>query len=341
MALTDAKGEDTNLTPDGELPPAPEADESDDKMTLDGLESEAVTLDDAEPTPEAPDKDDAPEAKPEATKPESDNRPARRDYDKYPEAIRPALKQMSNAAFSLYERTVAEKDAKIAEQAEALGEAGEGKTLPDNWYNDPAAALVTPEYKAIEVEFNRVQDQTHKMTQLMIDYKAERIKFNPQTGGFTANDDGTPKDAAIEQQLIDNRQQLYEKQKALADKGNGIVENFGKVYQSAEQQITESTKQLFPWLSDPKKEETKHYGELLKQWPKVRRGDPAVKFATALGIEHMKLKLAYQNLKKQVDGKTAARGDARRSAPDIRRNGGRVPAGGDGDKKMTLADFNT
>jgi len=262
---------------------------------------------------------------------------APRDLSKFPEQDRPFLKQMSRQAFEHIGGQLLKLQADVAAKDEVIKEFSDGKTLPDQWYNDPAAAEATPEFKAAKTEFEKAQAETHRLGSLLDQYEAGQIKYNAATNTFVPNDDEAAVDPRMVRMLSDARMQAFEKQKEHAAKGNEVVSNFGKHYTAAESHVTTNLAKLFPWSKDEKHENQKYLQQIHNEWPKVFRSHPAAKFASALAVEHIRLKTAFEELKKKSQAKESLK-TAKKAAGPIPGRNGRV-SNADADKKLTLADF--
>lgn len=317
-AFTAAKGEEVKT---GE----PEPEKVDEAI------DEEVEKPDAEVEETEEQEEEAVEGEPE--KPKGQHR----DYSKFDPSDVPALKQMSNAAFEVVEKRFDEFKASLAQKDAALAEVRDGKTLPDEWYHDPAAAEATPEFKAIKVDFDKMQAETHRLAGLLDAYEEGQLKYDAASGKFIPNDDDTPVSKSIARQLSDARMQAFEKQKELAAQGNGVIQNFSKVYKSAQEQVDGQTEKLLPWVKDEKHAWNKPTQDLLKQVPKVFRNHPLAKQVAALGAAAIAFKLLAEERDRQLKAKAGVHADQLRAGPNPK-GGGRA-SNGEAGKKYTLKDF--
>lgn len=336
-AFTEAKGEKVQTETEDE---AAHADETKEDAKVDGREvvagEEEEEVKDEVGTNDGESPEEAAKGKDETI----DLKKSGRDLSKFEEADRPFLKQMSRQAFDhiaakllSQAETIKQKEAALAEIQTNLAD---GKTLPDAWYNDPAAAEATPEYKAAKTEFEKAKVETERLTNIMDQYESGQVKYNHATNTFIPNDDETPPDARVSRLLADARLQAFEAQKEHAGKGNAIAANFGRFYKAAEEKVTQSVNKLFPWMSDPKHENQAYAAQIHAEWPKPFRSHPVAKLASALAVEHIKLKTAYAELKKQLAAEKSLKTARRAAGPNPSRNG---RSSGVEDKKLTLADF--
>lgn len=322
-AIAEAKGEEGQI----EAPPPDDEDQEtpEEVIARKLAEGEKVDPDKEEKPPE-----DEPPAK-------DDRRPPSRDYSKFDPADVPFLKQMSNQAFKHMSERLESFKTSIAEKDAALAEVAQGKNLPDDWYNDPAAGEASPEYKSVKVEFDKAQAETHRLGILLDSYEEGRLKYDPQTGQFVPNDDETPPSKALVRKISDARAELYEKQKELAVKGNGVLQNFGRVYSTAATEVDTVTEKMLPWSKDEKHAWNKPFKDLLAKVPKVFRNHPLARQNAALAAAAISYKILAEDREKQLKAKAGVLQDQRRAGPSPNR-GGRSN-GSEIDKKFTIADF--
>jgi hypothetical protein len=332
-AFAENKGEDPQPDPE-EAEATPTEEESEKEAQESPQESEAGKTGEEEQEQDHPDAgtgEDEAEGK----------KKGGRDLSPFAEEDQPFLKQMSRQAFDHiskkllgYEATLKEKEALLVQAQE---DKTNGKTLPDAWYNDPAAAEASPEFKTVKTEFEQAQQQTHQYGSLLDQYESGALKFNPATGTLIPNDDETPVDPRVVRQLSDARMAAFEKQKELAARGNAITENFGRIYKQSEEKVAQSALKLFPWLTDAKHANQQPLAQVHAEWPKTFQAHPVARFASALAVEHIKLKMAYAELEKKVKSRESLKTVRKQTGPISGRNG-RVGSESS-DRKLTLDDF--
>lgn len=330
-------------TPNGEPTAVLDAEP---KLTLANLFDEPTTIAPATEPGEEPEPTPEPELEP-TTEGEPAPQPVTakgRDLTKFDERDRPYLKQMSKQAFEHFSKrldglstTISQRDDLVKNLQTQLADVSD-KKLPENWYEDPEAGRVSPEYREVEKSFNQTMEETHKLSDLLAQYEGGEIKWNPATNGFVPNEDETPVNARVKQWLSDARQTLYDKQKELSTKGNSLLADFGKHYKGDVEFTKNWVEKQFPWVKDEKHANQEVYKACIEQIKPSLRKSPLAPVVGTLGTAALMWANRAQAAEKKLAAMEANKNDRRRAGPTP--NGrATIPAvEQDEDKKFKKAD---
>jgi hypothetical protein len=321
------------------------ATDGEPKLTLANLFDEPTNIAPApepgdEPTPE-PEPEPEPEVK-DAPQPAPVK--GARDLSKFDERDRPYLKEMSRPAFEHFSKrldgmstTISQRDELVKNLQTQLADVSD-KKLPENWYEDPEAGRVSPEYREVEKSFHQTMEETHKLSDLLAQYEGGEIKWNAATNNFVPNDDQTPVNARVKQWLSDTRQGLYDKQKELSSKGNSLLADFGKHYKGDVEFTRNWVEKQFPWVKDEKHANQEVYKACIEQIKPSLRKSPLAPVVGTLGTAALMWANRAQVAEKKLAAMEANKNDRRRAGPTPNGRATISAVDQDEDKKFKKAD---
>lgn len=254
------------------------------------------------------------------------------------------VKQMSRPAREYMAKRLAALKADVAVRETKLQEVGKeleiasGKRLPDAWYSQKGAHVLSPEYQEVEKQFFDWQDKTAGWTDLLTRYEAGELKWNGKSFDLMPEGEEHKPDPRVKRMLEDRRQSAYEQQKSFADKANKIEESFNAQYQAAEKHVTDGMAKFFPWMIDEKHASQPAFKKILLEFPEPFRAQPTAKFAAAMVVEYIALRAKMAGVQTELEGLKKRKGDGAR-VPPVPGRGARATNRDASEKKMTLADF--
>lgn len=236
-------------------------------------------------TPETP-KVEEPKLEPKVepkleVKPDSNQR----DYSELDEQEIPLLKKMSNEAFEYVKpklKQLKEVQKTIAEKESEIKKLQEGR-IPDSYYENPDAFVLTPEFQEVSANLSAAQTVTsHWKTQLnAIAEGADEVEnlVLDQTGNLVPGPkmkvDNSTRDNII---LKINEVQRFAYQYEV--KKQSIAENYNKFHQENVNALRGFEQKFFPHFEDPKNTQLQALlKDTVSKMPPAFRNSPAMQTA--------------------------------------------------------------
>lgn len=297
------------VNPETETPPADKEDRS-----------ESATPEEVPP----PEKEgEPPEAKP------SEPAKAKRDYSKYPDDIHGKLKQMSNAAFEVFEKTFAERASLEAKVKELEGKSQDPNKLPEQWHEHEDAYLLSPEFRENSAALSRVQRESSFVSaQLAAIERGEKF-FVPgwgqngelvpcvvSNGALMPSREGMEPTAEAKATLLEALTTAASQKQQLNGKIASLREKFVNEHKQARESVEAGIKANAPWSDKPDDPLTKWANTFIeKAVPKTYQKHPLAKAAAHAYAYALSEKQGREKLEAEVKALKGLKEDARRAPP--------------------------
>lgn len=283
----DATGnDDGSITPDVTPAPAPQAQEN-QKPTPEAQKSAPTEKPDTRSILEGLSKigeKNLELGKPSAKTPENATTEApkigERDYTGFTEREAQLLKRMSNESFDFVSRELRESraakakyESEVKAREEELTKLRTGKVeIPENYYENPDAVILTPEFKQAQENYALAQNvENHWAKQLAQLEKGEDwvdLDNDPKTGEivYGKSHEPTPEARAyIQRQLSGAQNQTFR----IGGELKSVVEGFQSRAGEFRNRIRDAEKTYMPYFEDDKGEAYKVYQSVLPEVKKL------------------------------------------------------------------------
>lgn len=278
-----------------------------------------------------------------------------RNYDQYPEEIRPVLRALNNKQFA----ELAPKLKEIVTKAKEADELRERVSQqPQFFYEHPEAYQIMPEYRQLNQDIQYIGfEQQHLADQLVKIKRGEAWQelkgYDSRTGQPVfeerkANADGTVdyvSETRVSQELNKLAMIGAQKSQQLAQFQSGYQQSV----QRAQSDLAEINKRLFPKLEEPDKlpaEDKKMYDMAIGMSPTHLRNHPLTPILGKSFVMYYRLLKLYQTALGQIDQLRTSAEDRRAAEPAVLPTGGGPakvppkPGQQDPDEEVNLKDLN-
>lgn len=249
----------------------------------------------------------------------------KRDYSKFTEEDQALLRKLPNSIYDKLKvrlQDIYEKENTLKELQEKVVEyqkIAEGKGVPENWHESPDAYTLTPEYRSISDQFDKVAFEEDHWRQQLTNVKSGQ-PITPLQG---YDKDGNPVyGAQIESQpqhevaLLSYLQNSALKKQQLQQEATAIQTNFINGYKQAHAfiDVAKNKFNALPKDLQPKKE---HIDSFMSQIPAAYKNNPAMQLAAAIYSVAVNQEAMIKALRANSSTVTKNNLDAKRAGPRI------------------------
>jgi len=254
-----------------------------------------------------------------------------RNYDQYPEELRPVLKALNNQQFKQFAPKLKELHEKAQKAAELEAHVND---KPQFYYEHPEAYKLDPEYNQLVDTLNLVQfEQTHWEEQLIRIKRGEPwqdlMGYNQQTGEPIYKTHEAPTDGKVDFAAETAAQRVLTKLMGIGQARQSELANFQQVYeqsvQGASRELDELDKKLFPKIQEIDKlppDEKKLMDIARDLAPRAMRSHPFVRTLGKSYVMFVRVLKLYQKVLQENEQLRGVSADARAAEPAV------IPAGG-------------